>query len=133
MSLAKAKQMAAHFEAVATDAEGKLSKAVKELADQASELKRMTELYTAVEKEAKEIKHHKAMMRDKERTVNRLRRQLRLVSESGNRRLNSTQNSLQSNQQILAELREEYEEFYAVTGTYLHIQEAYKTKIKHLN
>ena len=57
------------------------------------------------------------MMRDKERTVNRLRRQLRLVSESGNRRLNSTQNSLQSNQQILAELRDEYEEFYAVTGT----------------
>ena len=117
MSLAKAKQMAAHFEAVATDAEGKLSKAVKELADQATELKRMTELYTSVEKEAKEIKNHKAMMRDKERTVNRLRRQLRLVSESGNRRLNSTQNSLQSNQQILAELRDEYEEFYAVTGT----------------
>ena len=72
-------------------------------------------------------------MRDKERTVNRLRRQLRLVSESGNRRLNSTQNSLQSNQQILAELRDEYEEFYAVTGTYLHIQEARKTKVKHLN
>ena len=70
----------------------------------------MTELYTAVEKEAKEIKHHKAMMRDKERTVNRLRRQLRLVSESGNRRLNSTQNSLQSNQQILAEF-DEYESF----------------------
>ena len=95
--------MAAHFEAVATDAEGKLIKTEKELAEQATELKRMTELYTAVEKEAKEIKHHKAMMRDKERTVNRLRRQLRLVSESGNRRLNSTQNSLQSNQQILAE------------------------------
>ena len=133
MSLAKAKQMAAHFEAVATDAEGKLSKAVKELADQATELKRMTELYTAVEKEAKEIKNHKAMMRDKERTVNRLRRQLRLVSESGNRRLNSTQNSLQSNQQILAELRDEYEEFYAVTGTWLHIQEARKTKVKHPN
>ncbi len=115
VSLSKAKQMAALFEATSTEAEGKLSKVVKELADQGSELKRMTDMYMAVEKEAKLIKHHKAMMRDKDRTLNRLKRQLRLVSESGNRRLNSTQNSLQSNQQLLSELREEYEEFYAVT------------------
>jgi hypothetical protein len=115
LSLTKAKQMAAMFEATSNEAEGKLSKAVKELADQASELVRMTEMYMAVEKEAKQIKQHKAMMRDKDRTINRLQRQLRLVSESGNRRLNSTQNSLQSNQQLLSELRDEYEEFYAIT------------------
>jgi chromosome segregation ATPase len=114
-SLATAKQMAAKFEALSEDAEGRLSEATNELADVSTELKHITELYRAVEKEAKLIKEHKAKMREKDRAINKLQRQLKMVTETSSRRLNSTQNSLQSNQQLLAELRAEYEEFYSIT------------------
>lgn len=114
-SLATAKQMAAKYEALAEDAEGRLSQATQELSDMGGELKRMTEMYTAVEKEAKLIKEHKAKLREKDRAINKLERQLHLVLDTSSRKLNLTQNSLHSNQQIMSELRAEYEEFYALT------------------